>query len=90
MLRIELQTAVGYLYARRSDALIGMCTTMSFTVTELTWACLRPAAQSSTESAWNAIFELVRSMSEVLSSSLPTFWRISKVLMRGKIKRVNF
>ncbi|KJA16670.1 hypothetical protein HYPSUDRAFT_71229 [Hypholoma sublateritium FD-334 SS-4] len=64
--RIELQTAVDYLYAKRSDAAL---------------------AQSSTEVAWNAIFELVRSVSEVIASSLPTFWRISKVLIRGKIKR---
>ncbi len=34
-LRIELQTAMGNLYARRSDALIGMCTAMTFIVTEL-------------------------------------------------------
>lgn len=34
-LRTELQTAVGYLYAKRSDAVIGMCAAMSLMVTKL-------------------------------------------------------
>ena len=38
---------------------------------------------------WQAIFDLVKNISEVLLSSLPNFWKISKNFIDGKYKKVG-
>lgn len=43
--------------------------------------------QSEGEPVWQAIFDLVKNISEVLLSSLPNFWKISKNFMQGKYKK---
>ncbi|KAJ3567835.1 hypothetical protein NP233_g6101 [Leucocoprinus birnbaumii] len=43
--------------------------------------------QSEGEPVWQAIFDLVKNVSEVLLSSLPNFWKISKNFMEGKYKK---
>ncbi|EKM75617.1 hypothetical protein AGABI1DRAFT_46058 [Agaricus bisporus var. burnettii JB137-S8] len=44
--------------------------------------------KSENEPVWEAVFSLVKSVSEVLLSSLPDFWKISKNFMDGKYKKV--
>ncbi|KXN89146.1 Exocyst complex component 2 [Leucoagaricus sp. SymC.cos] len=39
------------------------------------------------EPVWQAVFDLVKNISEVLLSSLPNFWKISKNFMEGKYKK---
>ncbi|KIK99659.1 hypothetical protein PAXRUDRAFT_8739 [Paxillus rubicundulus Ve08.2h10] len=36
---------------------------------------------------WQAIFEMVKNVSEILLSSLPNFWKIAKSFIEGKFKR---
>ena len=38
---------------------------------------------------WQAVFDLVKNISEVLLSSLPNFWKISKNFADGKYKKVS-
>ncbi|CAA7268400.1 unnamed protein product [Cyclocybe aegerita] len=44
-------------------------------------------ATSAAEPAWLAVLDLVRYISEAISSSLPNFWRISKNFIDGKYKK---
>lgn len=44
-------------------------------------------AKSAGEPAWQTVLDLVKSISEAISSSLPSFWRISKNFMDGKFKK---
>ncbi|KAF7761527.1 hypothetical protein Agabi119p4_9519 [Agaricus bisporus var. burnettii] len=43
--------------------------------------------KSENEPVWEAVFSLVKGVSEVLLSSLPDFWKISKNFMDGKYKK---
>jgi exocyst complex component 2 len=49
---------------------------------------IRATAKSSGWEAWQAILEFVKSISEVILSNLPSFWRIGKSYMEGKFKKV--
>jgi hypothetical protein len=49
---------------------------------------LRHVAQSPGEPVWQAIHDMVKNISEAMMSSLPTFWKISKSFMDGKLKKV--
>ncbi|KAJ6486945.1 exocyst complex component sec5 [Mycena sanguinolenta] len=44
-------------------------------------------AKCAAEPAWQAISDMVKTLSEIVLSSLPNFWRISKSFMDGKFKR---
>ncbi|KAF8189841.1 exocyst complex component Sec5-domain-containing protein [Mycena galopus ATCC 62051] len=44
-------------------------------------------AKCAAEPVWQAISEMVKTLSEIVLSSLPNFWRISKSFMDGKFKR---
>ncbi|CAA7268370.1 unnamed protein product [Cyclocybe aegerita] len=46
-------------------------------------------AKSPAESVWQAIHDMVKSISEAMLASLPSFWRISKNFMDGKFKKPN-
>jgi hypothetical protein len=48
------------------------------------------SGHSEGEPVWQAIFDLVKNISEVLLASLPNFWKISKNFMEGKYKKVRF
>ncbi|KAF8886545.1 exocyst complex component sec5 [Infundibulicybe gibba] len=44
-------------------------------------------AQCEGEPVWQSILDLVKNVSEVMLSSLPNFWKISKGFMEGKFKK---
>ncbi|KAJ7096741.1 exocyst complex component sec5 [Mycena belliarum] len=44
-------------------------------------------AKCAAEPVWQAILEMVKTLSEIVLTSLPNFWRISKSFMDGKFKR---
>ncbi|KAF8553802.1 hypothetical protein OG21DRAFT_1603880 [Imleria badia] len=44
-------------------------------------------AQGGGHEVWEAIFEMIKNMSETLLSSLPNFWKISRSFIEGKFKR---
>ncbi|KAJ7237307.1 exocyst complex component sec5 [Mycena haematopus] len=44
-------------------------------------------AKCAAEPVWQAISDMVKTLSEIVLSSLPNFWRISKSFMDGKFKR---
>ncbi|KAJ7151147.1 exocyst complex component sec5 [Mycena filopes] len=44
-------------------------------------------AKCAAEPAWMAVSDMVKTLSEIVLSSLPNFWRISKSFMDGKYKR---
>ncbi|KAJ7810126.1 exocyst complex component sec5 [Mycena leptocephala] len=44
-------------------------------------------AKCSAEPVWQAILDMVKTLSELVLSSLPNFWRISKSFIDGKYKR---
>jgi exocyst complex component 2 len=46
-------------------------------------------AQGSGSAVWKLTLELIRSLSDVLTSSLPNFWKIAKDYMEGKFKKVR-
>jgi hypothetical protein len=45
-------------------------------------------AESVADPGWQAVLDLVKTVSESISSSLHNFWAISKSLIDGKLKRV--
>ncbi|KAF8907521.1 exocyst complex component Sec5-domain-containing protein [Mucidula mucida] len=45
-------------------------------------------AQSTGEPVWQGVVDLVKNVSEVMLSSLPSFWKISTNFMEGKFKKV--
>ncbi|KAF7289907.1 Exocyst complex component SEC5 [Mycena indigotica] len=47
------------------------------------------AAKCVAEPAWQAILDMVKNLSEIVLSSLPNFWRISKSFMDGKFKKTT-
>ena len=49
--------------------------------------CFLPA-KSASEPAWQAVLDLVKNVSETISSSLPSFWTLSKNFIDGKYKKV--
>lgn len=46
-------------------------------------------AQGSGSEIWKSTLELVKSLSDVITSSLPNFWKIAKDYMEGKFKKVR-
>ncbi|KAJ6631115.1 exocyst complex component Sec5-domain-containing protein [Mycena sp. CBHHK59/15] len=44
-------------------------------------------AKCAAEPVWQAVFDMVKMVSEIALSSLPNFWRISKSFMDGKFKK---
>ncbi|OJA13320.1 hypothetical protein AZE42_08619 [Rhizopogon vesiculosus] len=44
-------------------------------------------AQAGGHEVWQAIWDMVKNVSEVMVSSLPNFWKISKSFLEGKFKR---
>ncbi|KAF8189835.1 exocyst complex component Sec5-domain-containing protein [Mycena galopus ATCC 62051] len=46
-------------------------------------------AKCAAEPVWQAILDMVKMLSEIVLSSLPNFWRISKSFVDGKFKRVR-
>lgn len=46
-------------------------------------------AQSPGEPVWLAIHDLIKNVSEIMMSSIPSFWKISKSFMDGKFKKVG-
>lgn len=38
---------------------------------------------------WKLIFELVHNLSEVISQTLPSFWKVAKGYMEGKYQKVG-
>lgn len=46
------------------------------------------AAQSGGHEVWNAMFDLVKNVSEAMMSALPNFWKIAKGFFEGKYKKV--
>lgn len=53
--------------------------------------CLRSlcTAQGGGHEIWEAILDMIKSVSEVLLSSLPNFWKIAKSFLEGKFKKVR-
>jgi hypothetical protein len=47
------------------------------------------AAKSAREPIWQAIWDLVKSLSEAMANPLPNFWKISKNFIEGKYRKVN-
>lgn len=47
------------------------------------------AAKSAREPIWQAIWDLVKSVSEAMANPLPNFWKISKNFIEGKYRKVN-
>lgn len=43
---------------------------------------------SRSDLVWSAILELVKSISEAVSTSLPSFWRVGKGFLEGRFKKV--
>lgn len=44
---------------------------------------------SRSEPVWLAILGLVKSVSEVISTSLPSFWKVGKDFLEGRFKKVS-
>ena len=47
------------------------------------------AAKSAREPIWQAIWDLVKSVSEAMANPLPNFWKISKNFIEGKYRKVS-
>lgn len=45
-------------------------------------------AQAGGHDVWQAVLDMVKSVSEVMLSSLPNFWKISQAFMDGKYRKV--
>ncbi|EIW77232.1 hypothetical protein CONPUDRAFT_168224 [Coniophora puteana RWD-64-598 SS2] len=45
--------------------------------------------QTGEHEVWEAIWEMIKGVSETMMSSLPNFWRISKDFLNGKFKRTS-
>jgi hypothetical protein len=46
-------------------------------------------AQSGGHEVWNAVFDLVKNVSEIMMSTLPNFWKIAKGFLDGKYRKVR-
>jgi len=46
-------------------------------------------AQGTGSAVWKSTLELVKSLSDVLTSSIPHFWKIAKEYMEGKFRKVR-
>ena len=46
-------------------------------------------AQGPGSEVWKSTLELVKSLSDVLTSSLPNFWKVAKDYMDGKFRKVR-
>ncbi|KAF8970197.1 exocyst complex component Sec5-domain-containing protein [Flammula alnicola] len=82
----QLQTAILRLEAKKADVLIGIYhffVIPSFRVL----IYLYFQAKSAGEPTWEAILESVKTVSEAIASSLPSFWRISKGFIDGKFRK---
>jgi exocyst complex component 2 len=47
------------------------------------------SAQAGGHEVWQAIWDMVKNISEVVVSSLPNFWKIARSFLEGKFKRVR-
>ena len=56
---------------------------MFYSGRDLILSCI---AQAGGHDAWQAIMNMVKNISEVMLSSLPNFWKISRAFLDGKFK----
>lgn len=47
-----------------------------------------PTGNCRQQDVWNAIIGMIKSLQEVLLSSLPNFWRVARDFTDGKFKKV--
>jgi exocyst complex component 2 len=81
----QLRTAILGLEKKEPEAKLGV---LLFVIHLLSYRSDEKPGKSEGEPVWEAVFSLVKSVSEVLLTSLPDFWKISKNFMDGKYKKV--
>src|ERR1700690_3801171 len=83
----QLQTCICALETKQPESLIGMyfCRILC----RLCWTLTLTQAQSGGHEVWQAIWDMIKNVSEVMLSALPNFWRISKSFLDGKFKRAS-
>ena len=73
------------LESKQADTVIGMlCFRYAVNLTHPT-----PAALAGGSDVWQAILNMVKSISEVMLTSLPNFWKISLAFLDGKYKKAS-
>lgn len=84
ILSVQLKTCVAALDSKQPDVIIG---TVSLTLMFFRRGLnLLHIAQAGGHDAWQAIMNMVKNISEVMLSSLPNFWKISRAFLDGKFK----
>jgi hypothetical protein len=91
LLATQLGTCIVALKAGKQEQVIRMSFLVSvlFTRNSFNLFLFLFAAQSGGHEVWNAVFELVKNVSEVMMSALPNFWKIAKGFLEGKYKKVT-
>jgi exocyst complex component 2 len=87
LLAAQLGTCIAALKAGKQDQVLRMS---SFVSALCTSCFLFSTAHSGGHDVWNAVFDMVKNVSEVMMSTLPNFWKIAKGFLDGKYRKVRF
>ena len=91
LLAAQLGACIAALKAGKQDQVLRMSPFISGLFHNSRSYCfLFYTAQSGGHDVWNAVFDMVKNISEVMMSSLPNFWKIAKGFLDGKYKKVRF
>ena len=87
LLASQLGTCIAALKAGKQDQVLRMSSFASalFMIHIL---FIFSTAQSGGHDVWNAVFDMVKNISEVMMSTLPNFWKVAKGFLDGKYRKV--
>jgi exocyst complex component 2 len=90
LLAAQLGMCIAALKAGKQDQVLRMLffLLVPFTLTSCSTS-LYFTAQSGGHEVWNAVFDLVKNVSEIMMSTLPNFWKIAKGFLEGKYRKVR-
>ena len=89
LLAAQLGICIAALKAGKQDQVLGMLSFFQSLSSGLHVRLYFFTAQSGGHEVWNAVFDLVKNVSEIMMSSLPNFWKIAKGFLDGKYRKVR-
>jgi len=89
LLAAQLGDCIAALKAGKQDQALRMLSLSQSLSSELHVRLRFFTAQSGGHEVWNAVFDVVKNVSEIMMSTLPNFWKIAKGFLDGKYRKVR-
>jgi exocyst complex component 2 len=85
----QLQPCVAALETKQAESIIGTLPISLPLIHDVRLTNIAASAKANGWEVWEAVLNMVKNLSEIVSNSLPNFWKIAKLYMEGKFKKVS-